>query len=185
MTVAEFLDWPGDGTNRKFQLVDGELRVMSPGSATHAAIQTNLAYELRRHMIDRRIDCRVLTEPGVVTLIRPNKNLRMPDLGVTRTKDVPGQKTLPEPIVLIEVLSPSNAKDTWDNVRAYTTISSVREIVVVHSTRVLGETLRRSPEGKWPKETEKIGRGGTLRLDSIGFACPIPAVYAQTHLASS
>jgi hypothetical protein len=35
MTVADFLDWPGDGTGRKFQLVDGALRAMSPGSATH------------------------------------------------------------------------------------------------------------------------------------------------------
>ena len=32
MTVADFLDWPGDGTGRKFQLVDGEVRAMSPGS---------------------------------------------------------------------------------------------------------------------------------------------------------
>jgi hypothetical protein len=35
MTVADFLDWPGDGTGRKFQLVDGEVRAMSPGSVTH------------------------------------------------------------------------------------------------------------------------------------------------------
>jgi hypothetical protein len=27
MTVAEFLDWPGDGSGRTFQLVDGELTV--------------------------------------------------------------------------------------------------------------------------------------------------------------
>ena len=39
MTVADFLDWPGDGSGRKFQLVDGELRGMSPGSATHGTIQ--------------------------------------------------------------------------------------------------------------------------------------------------
>ena len=38
MTVADFLDWPGDGSGRKFQLVDGELRAMSPGSVTHGTI---------------------------------------------------------------------------------------------------------------------------------------------------
>ena len=53
----------------------------------------------------------------------------------------------------------------------------------MHSTRVLAEVLRCGPDGKWPEQTEKIGRDGALRLDSIGFACPMPAVYAQTHLA--
>ena len=42
MTVADFLDWPGDGSGRKYQLVDGELRAMSPGSATHGTIQMTL-----------------------------------------------------------------------------------------------------------------------------------------------
>jgi Uma2 family endonuclease len=43
MTVAEFLAWPGDGTGRTFQLVDGEPRAMSPGSATHGTIQSKLS----------------------------------------------------------------------------------------------------------------------------------------------
>jgi Uma2 family endonuclease len=183
MTVAEFLDWPGDGSGRRFQLVNGELRAMSPGSAAHAAIQTNLSYELRRHMIDGQIGGRVLSNPGVITPKRADKNLRIPDLGVTLTSDVPGQKVPPDPIVLIEILSPSNAKDTWDNVQEYTTLPSVREIAVVHSTRVLAEVLRRGADGSWPGETEKVGRADALRLDSIGFACPMQAVYAQTHLA--
>jgi Uma2 family endonuclease len=183
MTVAEFLGWPGDGSARRFQLVDGELRAMSPASPAHAAIQTNLSYELRRHVIDGRRDCRVLSNPGVVTPMRAQSNLRVPDLGVTRTTDAPDQRTMPDPIMLIEILSPSNAADTWDNVWAYTTIPSVREVVVVHSTRVLAEILRRGPDGRWPEETGKIGREDELRLDSIGFACPMPDVYAQTHLA--
>jgi Uma2 family endonuclease len=90
---------------------------------------------------------------------------------------------LPDPIVLIEILSPGNAKDTWDNVWAYTTIPSVREIVVVHSTRVLAEVLGRGPDGSWPKEPDKAVREDTLRLDSIDFACAMPDIYAQTHLA--
>ena len=40
MTVAEFLDWPGDGTGRKCRLIDGEVRVMWPGSTTHGRLQT-------------------------------------------------------------------------------------------------------------------------------------------------
>jgi Uma2 family endonuclease len=115
--------------------------------------------------------------------VRANVNMRVPDLGVTCTPDAPGQQTLPDPIVLIEILSPGNASDTWDNVWSYTTIPSVREIAVVHSTRVLVELLRRGADGSWPAEPEEIGPGDTLRFDSVGFACALADVYAQTHLA--
>jgi Uma2 family endonuclease len=90
---------------------------------------------------------------------------------------------LPDPVVLIEILSPSNASDTWDNVWAYTTIPSVREIVVVHSTRVKAELMRRAADGRWPAQPDEIGADGALRLESIDFACPLRAAYAQTHLA--
>jgi Uma2 family endonuclease len=184
MTVADFLDWSGDGTGRKFQLVDGELRAMSPGSATHGRLQMRLGRLIGNHL-DHHAGgrCEVISEPAVATRVRANINMRVPDLGVTCTPDAPGQQALPDPILLIEILSPGNATDTWDNVWSYTTIPSVREIVVVHSTRVLVELLRRGTDGSWPEEPEEIGPGGSLRLDSIGFACPIADVYAKTHLA--
>jgi Uma2 family endonuclease len=180
MTVAEFLDWPGDGSGRRFQLVDGELRAMSPASPVHATMLITLGRLIGNALGDRY---RVTGAPGVITANLSHINMRIPDLGITATADEPSQRALPDPIVLIEILSPSNAKDTWDNVWAYMTIPSVREIAVVHSTRVLAEVLRRGADGSWPKEPEKVGRDGSLRLDSIGFACPMPAVYAQTHLA--
>jgi Uma2 family endonuclease len=183
MTVAQFLDWPGDGSGRTFQLVDGELRAMSPGSATHATIQANLARVIGNVLVASGIGCRITTEPGVITRIRPDINMRVPDLGVTRTADAPGQQALPDPIALIEVLSPGIAADTWDNVWAYTTIPSVREIVVVHSTRMLADVLRRGTDGHWPAEPEEIGADDTLRLESIAVAFPLREAYAQTHLA--
>jgi Uma2 family endonuclease len=183
MTVAEFLDWPGDGSGRTFQLVDGELRAMSPGSATHGTIQSTLCRLIGNALVASASDCRIVTEPGVVTRIRSHINMRVPDLGITRTPDAPGQQALPDPIALIEVLSPGNAADTWDNVWAYTTIPSVREIVVVHSTRVLAELLRRGGDEHWPEEPEETGADATLRLESIGVAFPLREAYAQTHLA--
>ena len=185
MTVADFLAWSGDQSGRKYQLVDGELTAMSPGSATHGTIQMTLGRLIGNSLVERTSQCRVVSEPPVATRIRANVNLRVPDLGVTCVPDAPGQQTLPDPIVLIEVLSPGNASDTWDNVWSYTTIPSVREIVVVHSTRILAEVLRRDAEGNWPAEPEEVGPEGELRLESVGFSCAMTAVYAQTHLASA
>jgi Uma2 family endonuclease len=185
MSVSDFLDWRGDGSGRKFQLVDGELRAMSPGSATHGTIQMTMGRLIGNELVGSGGRCRVVSEPAVATRVRANINLRVPDLGVTCTPDAAGQQTLPDPILLIEILSPGNASDTWDNVWSYTTIPSVREIVVVHSTRVFAEVLRRGADGNWPPEPEEIGPGATLRLDTIAFACPLSDVYAQTHLARS
>ena len=106
MTVAEFLGWPGDGTGRKFQLVDGELRAMSPGSATHGTMQMTLGGLIRNVLIAAGGRCRVVGEPGVVTQVQSHLNMRVPDLGISCTPDAPGQRTLPDPIVLIEILSP-------------------------------------------------------------------------------
>jgi Uma2 family endonuclease len=183
MTVAEFLAWPGDGSGRKFQLVDGELRAKSPGSATHGTIQSNLSRLVGNALIASNSGCRIVTEPGVITRVRSQVNMRLPDLGVSCTPDAPAQQALPDAIVLIEILSPSNTRETWENVWSYTTIPSVREIAVVHSTRVLVEMLRRGTDGHWPEGPEEVGPDGTLRLESISFACRLPEVYAQTYLA--
>jgi Uma2 family endonuclease len=182
MTVAEFLAWPGDGTGRKFQLVDGEVRAMSPASAVHSVIQGNLVYELRRHMRGQKLRCLVGPEPGVLTRVRANINVRVPDVGMTCTRLAPGQQTWPDPILLIEILSPGNTADTWENVWAYCTIPSVREIAIIHSTRVLAELLRRGADGDWPEETETIGPSGTLSFESVGFSCALSEAYADTPL---
>jgi Uma2 family endonuclease len=182
MTVAEFLAWPGDGTGRKFQLVDGEVRAMSPSSAAHAVIQANLASEIRQYLREQKIRCRVGTEPGILTRVRADINVRVPDVGVTCTPLAPGQQTWPDPLILIEILSPGNAANTWENVWSYCTIPSVREIAIMHSTRVLAELLRRGPDGHWPEVAEKIGPGGTLSFESIGFSCPLSSAYVETPL---
>jgi Uma2 family endonuclease len=183
MTVAEFVAWPGDGTGRKFQLVDGEARAMSPASAAHAIIQANLAAEIRRHLREHKIPCRVGTAPGVLTRVRASINVRVPDVGVSCTRIEPGQQAWPDPILLVEILSPGNTADAWENVWSCCTIPSVREIVIVHSARVLVELLRRGPGGDWPEETEKFGHGGVLALESIGFDCPLSEIYADTTLS--
>jgi hypothetical protein len=43
----------------------------------------------------------------------------------------------------------------------------------VQSTRIAAEILRRHADAHWPRGPEEIGPGGTIRLDSIGFACQI------------
>lgn len=180
MTVAEFLDWPGDGTENQHQLVDGEIRAMAPASITHGLIQASIARIIGNHLNGTR--CHIVAAPGVIPRVRASTNMRVPDLAVNCVPDESGQRALPDPILIIEILAPSNEAETRENVWAYTTIPSVREIVLVRSTDIGAELFRRQADGTWPEQPELIDSAGELALDSIGFGAPLGAIYEDTHL---
>jgi Uma2 family endonuclease len=79
--------------------------------------------------------------------------------------------------VVIEILSPSNQADTWNNVWAYTTIPSVREILVLHTVEVRADLLRRDENGTWPDNPLTLMLGDTVTLASIDFTATITAFY--------
>ena len=185
MTVGDFIDWPGDGTSTRYELVDGVLRAMAPGSDTHNTIVANLVGLLWQHLRQSRPQCRVVTALGVQPHVRAEWNFRIPDLGVTCTPNRPGEIMTPDPLLLIEVLSPGNANDTYENVRAYATLPNVHEIVVIHSTRIKAELLRRNDSGNWPPDPIMIDDTSLLCLASIGAVLSLADVYAGTHLIGS
>jgi Uma2 family endonuclease len=130
MTVDEFLVW-------------------DPAAAPRGAIQAELGRLLANHLAERASPCRVIAAPGIVPRVRANENFRVPDLGVTCAP--PSREVMvPEPVLLIEILSPSNEPETRANVWTYTTIPSVQEILLVSSTRVEAELLRRGRDGARP-----------------------------------
>ena len=183
MTLDEFLAWDsGDRSGRTWQLIDGEPVAMAPGSDAHGAIQSEIARLLGNHLLEQRSPCRVVTEPGIVPRVRANRNYRVPDLGVTCAPPS-HEPMMPEPIVLIEILSPSNEVDTRANIWTYTTVPSVREILAIRSTRIEAELLTRNPDGTWPAEPEIIDPDGVVTLASIAFATPLVAIYRTTPLA--
>jgi Uma2 family endonuclease len=165
-----------------WQLRDGEPEMMAPASDPHGSIGARLAYLLISHLDTRGSQCRVVVAPGVVPEERSEDNCLVPDLGVTCTPPT-GAHLMHEPLVLIEIRLLSNVSKTRSNVGAYTTITTVAEIVVLRSTAIAAEVLRRGPDGEWPQQPDIINAAGELRLDSIGFAAPLRDTYRTTNLA--
>jgi Uma2 family endonuclease len=183
MTVAEFLEWePDDRSGALWQLRDGEPEMMAPASDPHGSIQARLVQPLGVHLDGRGGRCRVVLAPGVVPEERSEDNCLVPDLGITCAPPT-GAHLMHEPFVLIEILSPSNVSRARANVRAYTTIPTVAEIVVLRSTAIAAEVLRRAPNGEWSPQPDIIDATGELRLDSVGFALPLREAYRTTTLA--
>jgi Uma2 family endonuclease len=183
MSVRDFLAWdPGDGL--PYELVDGMPRAMAPAGTIHGFLQNELGSLIRNHLREQRPGCEILANPGVIPHLLSAHNVRIPDLGATCSPLLPGQATLPDPVLLVEILSPSNQVETWSNVWAYTSIPSVQEILVLQSTRIVAEILRRSKDGAWPERTEEVPGGGELVLDSIGFRLPLTELYKRTGITN-
>ena len=183
MTVAEFLTWPGDGTGRTYELVDGEVRAQDPGSDAHGTVDANLISFIHNHLKAHRPHCRVVSQGGIAPRLRANWNYRVPELAVTCIPNRADVHMTPEPLLLIEVLSPSNRRDTWSNVPLYASVPSVMEILLVESEEISAELLRRRSDGSWPEDAESFGPGSTIRLESIGLDLQMAEIYAGTHLA--
>ncbi|HEY3847831.1 MAG TPA: Uma2 family endonuclease [Acetobacteraceae bacterium] len=182
MTVAEFMDWDsGDRSGALWQLRDGNPEMMAPASDAHGSILARLTRLLDVHLDAQGNRCRAVVAPGVIPRVRSAENCLVPDIGITCTPPS-GGRTMPDPVALIEILSPSNEAETRANVWAYTTIPSVAEIVLLRSTAVAAEILRRRPDGTWPEDPETIAADGELRLDSIGFAEPLRSAYRTSGL---
>ncbi len=180
MTRDEFLVWDAPGPER-WQLVDGEAVAMAPASGIHGLLQAEVGALLRNHLLEAGSRCSVIVAPGVVPRVRQSMNHRIPDLGITRAPPSDGYD-VPEPVLLVEILSPSNEAQTRANVWAYTTIPSLREILLLRSSRIEAELLRRTSEGEWPAEASVIGPAGTLELTCMGYAAPLVAIYRTTGL---
>jgi Uma2 family endonuclease len=182
MTVDDFLCWEGDGTDTRYELVDGVLRAMAPTMPTHGVIQANLIIALGNHLKAAAPRCRVVTAPGIRPLVRADWNFRIPDIGVTCAPIQAGDRMLMEPRLLIEVLSPSNAADTYENIRAYSSIPSIAELIVVHSTRIGIEPPVKGEHNIWPANPTVLRAGATLELPSIGLTVSLAQIYEGTHL---
>jgi Uma2 family endonuclease len=180
MGIPEFLD-RADRRPGRWQLRDGAPEAMAPPTERQGAIQSELAGLIRDHF--RRIGsrCGGIITPGVVPRLRSDRNMLVPDIAISRAPPS-SRVALRDPIVLIEIIFPSNEARTRANVWANATIPGVSEIVLVSSLDIAAEILLRLPDGRWPEVPEMIGRNGRLTIERIGFDAPLIDVYATTDL---
>lgn len=180
MTLEAFLTWDAP-EDARYQLVDGVPVAMAPASPIHAAIQSELNRLIGNHLAQQGGPCRAYIAPGIRLGQKADHNYRIPDLGVTCTPLTRGDAMLPDPVLLVEILSPGNPHETWMNVWAYTTIASVLEILVVRTDIIGAQLLRRNQDGSWPPVPSEVDPGA-LSLHSIGFETKLNTLYAGTWL---
>jgi Uma2 family endonuclease len=181
MTAAEFLTWiPGDG--QRWQLVDGEPEPMALSSEPHALIHAEAGRLIGNHLLATGSPCAALFAPAIQPQAMAHNNVRIADLAVTAAPPRADAVLTATPILIVEIVSPNDERQAWRNIWAYSTITTLQEILVIRQASIAVDLIRRGADGFWPEDPERIEQG-RLHLASIDFSCDVAAFYRTTHLA--
>ena len=176
MTLAEFLVWD-DGTDTRYELIAGVPVATAPPARAHAELTASLILALGRRL---KKPCRPLSEAGLVPEGSSRTYLQA-DIAIACTPGAAGDRHLSDPVVLIEVLSPSTQDhDRGFKLPIYRTLSSVQEIALVSSTSRHIELWRRAGE-VW--QVQDLVGGAVARLESVSAEIPLAEIYDGVALA--
>src|SRR4051812_42428506 len=164
MTHDEFLRWD-DGTDTRYELIGGFPVAMAPPARAHGIIAARIVARLEEGLRRRR-PCRALVEAGILHPDRAD-TFFVADIAVTCAPYELASQSVGEPLLLIEVLSPSTERhDRRIKLPAYQRIESVQEIVLIDSDMPFAELYQR--QGDFWSVRSIQGTGAMLPLASIG-----------------
>lgn len=168
MTAEEFLAWDEHETLKR-EFVRGEVFAMSGADEPHVVTTGNLYMLLRQHLRGSR--CRVFMLDMKLRVAQADAYF-YPDVMVTcSTMDAAQPKIKSEPLLLIEVLSPSTAAyDRGDKFAAYRTLPSLQEYLLVDTGRRRCDLFRRGADDLWV--LHPFERGAEVQLDSLQLTLP-------------
>lgn len=134
VTVDQYLGWAAKQDRGRFELVDGEIVAMSPERVRHANVKAEAWLALRNGIAAAALPCRAYTDG--VTVIIDEHNAREPDASVQCKPADPNSLVLDEPVIVVEVISPSSGhQDGGQKVFEYFTVSSIQHYLIIDPDR--------------------------------------------------
>ena len=177
ITAKEFLEIDF-GTDKKFELDNGIVDMMTRGTEPHAWVQLNILSWLRTAL--RGSGCRPY---GPDMGLRVGEiDVRYPDVSIYCAQpprdELQNVKALSDPTVVIEILSPSTAAlDQGTKLEEYKMIASIRTIAFVDPVNELCRTLERQGEKSWIDLMFSGQRG--IDIPSLGLVIPHDEIFAR------
>ncbi len=181
MSAAEFLRWD-DGTDTRYELIDGLPVAMAPGSANHVQITGNVL-QLADSVLRGRRPCRAVTGGGLLLKEGPPGRVYIPDVLVT-CEPIDARHLYEAPWLVVEVLSPSTqAYDKTAKLPRYAALPSVEEIWLLGS-RARSLTLWERIAGDWHAALPMIGRASFVSR-VLGVEVSLDSIYELTTLEAA
>lgn len=132
----------------KYEFYQGEIFAMSGGTFKHSRIKVNTVSALHQKL---RGKSRQLTDSDM-RIATPSGLMTYPDAAVFcgQPELTDNQRTLLNPVVIIEVLSPSTRRyDKSDKFMLYRSISTFRDYLLVDSEKVQVQHFRKTENNEW------------------------------------
>ena len=174
MSLDEFLAWERDQPE-KHEYAAGVIRMMTGASLAHATITINIAYALRQAL--RGTGCRPFVSDAKVIAAG---SVRYPDIVVT-CQPVDGTNDIvPEPVLVVEVISPSTEREDRGRKKFdYFATPSIQQYAIVEQDARRVDLYTRTG-ASW---TDEIVEGdAVLKLSSLGVEVSLDVIYEDTEL---
>lgn len=175
ISYAEYLSLE-EASEIRHEWLDGQVVAMAGGSVRHALLASNAAFALRKALAGR--PCRVFAS-DLRARVQATGLGTYPDLSVVCGRvetDPEDDHALVNPVVLVEVLSPSTARyDRTEKFDHYKQIPSLQEYLMLAQDTPRALRYRRLPEGGW--RYDELGAGDSVELSSLGVARSVDELY--------
>lgn len=174
MSVEQFLVWD-DRTETRHELFDGRPVAMAPATRRHSLLAARLAGRLTSALADRP-PCNVFAEAGIRSTVS-RRTFFVADIAVSCADAPDDSQELEQPVLIVEVLSPSTAgTDPRRKLFDYRQLPSVEEILLIDTAGVYCEVHRRK-ESFWSTDILRDPEA-RLRLETVGLDLPLGELYA-------
>ncbi|WP_295456750.1 Uma2 family endonuclease [uncultured Thiodictyon sp.] len=179
--LQDYFSLDSDGAAERWEWRNGDVYCMTGAQPEHNLICVNIGAELRARL--RGSGC--LTFPSDQRVkVRAGSPYLYPDVSVACRPGfatINGLRTLLNPVLIVEVLSPSTAQDDIGcKFMQYQTIESLAGYLLVDSTAVAVKHYRKDGEVWVPRLFERPQE--TIDLPELGIALPLAEVYLDTGL---
>jgi Uma2 family endonuclease len=173
MTVEEFLPW-AEGRDGRWELHDGVPVMMSPERTLHADTKGEAYTSLKAAVRKAALPCRVYPD-GVIIRVDPRTNFQPDASVVCGPRPDPNALTIDNPVIVVEVLSPTTAAiDHGPKLSGYFSLPSVEHYLILDPDRRVAIHHKR---GQGDAIETRVLTEGVARLDPPGFEVAVEALF--------
>lgn len=178
-TVEEYLALE-KASETRYEYWNGDIYCMSGAKTNHNRITVNVTTSLSNQLANR--SCEVFNE-GQRLKVPAAPPFRYPDASVVCGEpvfeDILGLEALVNPILIVEVLSPTSENyDKGQKFMWYQSIPSFREYLLIHQDRVHVIQYRKQEDETWIS-SETTDLNATIELPSINCTLALSDVYRR------
>jgi Uma2 family endonuclease len=173
MDSSAFLAW-AEGREGRYELVNGDVTMMTGGSRGHAVVVRRLATALEQRLDGARWT--VLTSDFAAT-IAPN-TVRYPDVIVDVAAGQLRDLAATAPSLIAEVLSPSSVTaDLGHKAAEYLHLESLSAYLVLSQDEAKAWVWLRGDDGFPAGAAVVVGRDGIIQVPALALELPLAEIY--------